>query len=149
MITEVEAAVVAYVTDKLNADSTLDAVTWTIQPATTKDALDRTATEIIVAGRPQQKTMVSLSEIICEIYVTTSASSTDQSVAHHSLVEQAVERAFDRTVHASADSELNTEIGNRLAGWTGANFHPQGWQDGREETHFAPFFGVKVGVVKE
>lgn len=148
MNTALETAIVSYLTTKLSADASLSGITYAIRAvtSTTPQQGDRHEIYVSVSGSP--KTLTALSEAEVEIFVATPADVAGVTVANHSKVEQAVTRAWDKSVHASAASDLSTLISANLSGYEGGDFFVNGWQNGREETSFLPVFSVKVGVVR-
>lgn len=148
MITNLETAVVNYLTTELGADSSLSGVVYEIRGATSRDPIagDRLAVIVSMEGVP--RTITVLAEAMADLIVYAPMNVDGVTVANLKKLEAAIEKAFDRAVNTDATTTLNAAVAAAASGWAGAGFHPEGWQQGREETNFMPAFRVKVGAVR-
>jgi hypothetical protein len=156
MITAIEQAVAAVLTDALAEDAALAAVPYVVRTATSRETVPGDRTIVAVRVQQGERQMESLADPIAEIIVATPAVNEGATVAGHSAVEQAVDRVFVRSRSIGEDEEsititeaLAAEIEDRLEGWTGAGFFNQGWQPGREDTQWMPVLSVKIGAIRE
>lgn len=148
MITEIEEAVAAYLAAALDGDESLTAGTWSVKAATSVTAAPKAKTLIVVAASSVPQSFPQLLEAMIQVHVMTPAEPV--AVAElATLFEQAVAKAFSTIDSETVEADIGEEIADRLAGWTGAGIYVTGWQTGRESANFAPYFEVKVGLVRE
>lgn len=148
MNTALESAVVSYLTTKMSADASLSGVTYEVKPIVSADPQKKDRHEIYVRVSGTPRTLTALAEAEVEIFVITPVDVDGVTISDHSLLEQAVSRAWDKSEHATAAADLSTLITANLSGHVGGDFFVNGWQAGTEETSFNPVFSVKVGVVQ-
>lgn len=148
MISNLETAVVNFLTAELTADATLSGVTYAVRGATDKDPLAKDRITVLVSMQGAPRTITRLSEGMAEIFVAAPMNVEGVTVADLKKLEASVEKAFNASVNTDATSTLNTAIGAALSGWSGAGYFAEGWQQGREDTSFLPVFRVKVGAVR-
>lgn len=148
MITGIETAVTEYLAAKLAADGTLSALTFEVRGATDQSPVDSHGHIILVTMRGAPKTFTRLIDARAEILVGTHADVIDTNVAGHKLLEAAVEKAWDKSTHATAEAELSARITANAPDYEGGGFYNEGWEPGRDETRFLPAFVVHVGIVK-
>jgi hypothetical protein len=148
MITGLETAVLEYLSAKLTADATLSALTYEVRSATDPSPMESNGHAIVVRMRDAPRTFRRLIDCRVEIIVGTHADVIDTNVAGHKLLEAAVEKAWDKDTHASAETELSARITANAPDYEGGGFYSEGWEQGRDETRFLPSFIVHIGVVK-
>lgn len=147
MITEIEEAVAAYLAAALDGDESLTAGMWSVKAATSVTAAPKAKTLIVVAASSVPQSFPQLLEAMIHVHVMTPAEPV--AVAElATLFEQAVAKAFSTLDSETVEDDIGDEIAERLSGWAGAGIYVTGWQAGRESANFAPYFEIKVGLVR-
>lgn len=161
MITEIETAIAAYLTDVLGADTALVAAIaaarvsdtalpeqlWVAKAATSTSAAPKNKTLVAVAAAASPHVFDSLRNILVHIHVMTPAEPASLG-GLQTHFEQAIERAFSEIDTPTAVADIAQAVHVRLPEWNGGGFVSKGWQPGREGVAFAPHFEAEIGLVR-
>lgn len=147
MISEIEAAVAAYLSAQFAADESLTAGTWEVKPATAVTAAAKNKGLIAVAAASAPQIHPKLLEAMVHIHVSTPAEPASMA-GLHSLFERAVARAFSADDNPTVEADIAEQITERLPDWGGGGIFATGWQAGREQVNFNPHYELKVGLVR-
>ena len=137
-----ESAAVAYLTDQLSGDSTLDAIDYVIRPGRSQETPPGDRSEIVVLCGEVANFRERLKEAMLECFVRSPADIEGVTLATHSALTKALELAW-----ASANyADWSTAVAAVDSLWVGANYYREGWNGGSEGTDWLPSLRVKTGV---
>lgn len=143
MIPQIEDALANFIRDRFAAASPV--VTAPVRGSTTNQPLPEDRSVVIVlSGKPDHQGG-GMYDVPVNCIVRSPADVKGVTPSTHAALEAALAAAFgvQETEIATA---LATAIAAQLPQNTCCGYHVEGWQPGREDTNWLPYFEVKLGI---
>jgi len=143
MITQIETAVATFITARFAAASPV--VTAPVREATTNKPLPEDRSIVIVmAGKPDHQGG-GMYDVPVNCIVRSPADVKGVTPASHAALEAALAAAFgvqEEEIRAALASAVTAKLPQN----TCCGYHVVGWQPGKEDTNWVPYFEVKLGI---